>query len=225
MKDSVILDNVTKTFMHEGITVNALDGVSLSVKHGEFIAIMGKSGSGKTTLLNILGCLDVVSSGRYMLRDRDVSSMNDDELSEVRNSMIGFVFQQFYLLPYATVTENVLLPTLYRKKGELGHLKKRAAELLKLVGLEARENFKPKQLSGGQQQRVAIARALMNDPELILCDEPTGQLDSATAVSIMDLMAELNKSGKTIILVTHDKHTASYASKAVHLADGRVQSI
>jgi len=225
MKNSVILENVNKTFVHEGVTVHALDGINLTVEHGEFIAIMGRSGSGKTTLLNILGCLDVPSSGRYILMDRDVSSMNDDELSEVRNSMIGFVFQQFYLLPYATVTENVLLPTLYRKKGDLGQFKKRASELLKLVDLEARENFKPKQLSGGQQQRVAIARALMNDPEFILCDEPTGQLDSATALSIMDLMAELNRKGKTIILVTHDRQTAHYTARTVHLVDGRVQEI
>lgn len=223
MKNSIILENVSKTFIHEGITVNALSSVNLTIEHGEFIAIMGKSGSGKTTLLNVLGCLDIPSSGKYVLMGRDVSSMNDDELSEVRNTMIGFVFQQFYLLPYATVTENVLLPTLYRKNGNLGQQKKRASELLNLVGLDTRESFRPKQLSGGQQQRVAIARALMNDPEVILCDEPTGQLDSATAVSIMELLSELNSKGKTVILVTHDNQTARYAARTVHLVDGSIQ--
>lgn len=223
MKNSIILENVSKTFIHEGITVNALSVVNLTIEHGEFIAIMGKSGSGKTTLLNVLGCLDIPSSGKYVLMGRDVSSMNDDELSEVRNTMIGFVFQQFYLLHYATVTENVLLPTLYRKNGNLRQQKKQASALLNLVGLEARENFRPKQLSGGQQQRVAIARALMNDPEVILCDEPTGQLDSATAVSIMELLSELNSKGKTVILVTHDSQTARYAARTVHLVDGSIQ--
>ena len=223
MKNSVVLENVNKTFIHEGITVHALSGVNLTIEHGDFVAIMGKSGSGKTTLLNILGCLDIPSSGKYMLMNRDVSSMDDDELSEVRNTLIGFVFQQFYLLPYATVTENVLLPTLYRKNGNLRQLKKRASELLHMVELDKRDNFRPKQLSGGQQQRVAIARALINDPEVILCDEPTGQLDSATSMSIMELLSKLNRTGKTVILVTHDNQTARYASRNVYLVDGSIQ--
>jgi ABC-type lipoprotein export system ATPase subunit len=190
---------------------------------------MGTSGSGKTTLLNIIGCLDRPTSGRYLLAGREVfggesnsSGLDDNELSEVRNKHIGFIFQNFYLLPYATVLENVLLPALY---SDSRVNKTKAMEILRLVGLSERAKFKPNQLSGGQQQRVAIARALINEPELILADEPTGQLDSNTAREIMELLKELNKKGKTIILVTHDNNIAGYADKIIHMKDGRIVSV
>jgi ABC-type lipoprotein export system ATPase subunit len=214
------MENVTKTFsLGENVSVEVLKGIDLAVDEGEFIAIMGTSGSGKSTLMNLIGCLDVPTSGRYLLAGREVLGLQDDDLSELRNTHIGFVFQSFYLLPYATVLENVLLPTLYREKGG-GHVEKRAVELLHLVGLEKRMNFRPNRLSGGEQQRVALCRALMNDPEMILADEPTGQLDSKTASEIMNLLAEMNKKGKTVILVTHDAAIAANAQRIIRIKDG-----
>lgn len=201
------------------IEIEVLKGVDLRIDEGEFTAIMGASGSGKTTLMNIIGCLDVPSSGRYVLAGREVSRLSDDELSVIRNEHIGFVFQNFYLLPYATVLENVLLPSLYRESRR-DHTERRARELLERVGLGERIKFKPNQLSGGEQQRVAIARALVNDPDLLLTDEPTGQLDSKTAVEIMNLLVQMNEAGKTIVLITHDPNVAAYARRTVRMHDG-----
>jgi len=213
------MEDLHKTFYLGTQSVEVLRGISLRIDRGEFVAIMGTSGSGKSTLMNLIGCLDTPTSGRYILDGRDVSRLSDDELSEVRNSKIGFVFQSFYLLPYATVLDNVLLPTLYRERGR-DHMKDRALELLKAAGLQGRTRFRPGQLSGGEQQRVAICRALMNDPELILADEPTGQLDSRTAADIMKLFAALNERGKTVAVITHDAQIASYARRTLLIKDG-----
>jgi len=215
------LEDIKKTYRTGDIEVEVLKGINLGIKRGEFVAIMGTSGSGKTTLLNIIGCLDKPSSGRYLLAGREVSGLDDNELSKVRNKHIGFIFQNFYLLPYATVLENVLLPALY---SDSMVNKTKAMDILRLVGLSERARFKPNQLSGGQQQRVAIARALINEPDLILADEPTGQLDSLTAREIMELLKELNRKGKTIILVTHDNNIAGYAERILHMKDGRIVS-
>ncbi|MBF0607483.1 MAG: ABC transporter ATP-binding protein [Magnetococcales bacterium] len=215
------LSNVCKTYRVGDITVEALRGVSMTLNRGDFFAIMGVSGSGKTTLLNILGCLDVPTSGSYVLNGKDVSRTDDDTLSTIRNELIGFVFQSFYLLHYATVLENVLLPTLYKEKST-ADTSRRAEEVLKLVGLQDRADFKPRQLSGGQQQRVAIARALINAPQLLICDEPTGQLDSTTAREIMAIIKALHHSGKTIVLVTHDRDIAAYADKVLTIKDGQL---
>lgn len=201
------------------IDVEVLKGIDLLVEKGEFVAIMGASGSGKTTLMNIIGCLDVPTSGHYILAGKEVSNLSDDELSVIRNEHIGFVFQNFYLLPYATVFENVLLPTLYIERRK-DHVEKNATEILQLVGLKERIKFKPPQLSGGEQQRVAIARAIVNDPDLILTDEPTGQLDSNTAKEIMSLLTKMNERGKTLILITHDLNIASYAKRVIQIKDG-----
>jgi len=214
-----ILENIKKTYRMGDLEVEVLKGINLTIKKGEFVAIMGTSGSGKTTLMNIIGCLDVPTSGHYVFADREVSNLSDDELSVIRNEHIGFVFQSFYLLPYATAFENVLLPTLYIEKRKDG-AEKHAIELLRLVGLEERAKFKPTQLSGGEQQRVAIARALVNNPELLLADEPTGQLDSKTAVEIMNLLTKMNEQGKTVVVITHDQNIASYARRIAQIKDG-----
>jgi putative ABC transport system ATP-binding protein len=216
------MHEVTKSYQIGEETVKALRGIDLSIDAGELVAIMGTSGSGKTTLMNLIGCLDVPTSGRYVLADEEVSRLSDDELSEIRNQHIGFVFQSFYLLPYASVLENVLLPTLYKDKGRTGDEGGRPLELLRLVGLEDRVHFRPNQLSGGQQQRVAIARALVNDPEILLADEPTGQLDSKTAGEIMALLTAMNGRGKTVIVVTHDADIAAYAHRIIHIKDGMI---
>jgi putative ABC transport system ATP-binding protein len=217
-----VLEDVKKTYRIGEDEVEVLKGINLQVERGEFIAIMGPSGSGKTTLMNIIGCLDIPSSGRYILADKEVTHLSDDELSVLRNEHIGFVFQNFYLLPYATVLENVLLPTLYMEHSKNGLARKRAREILELVGLSDRAKFKPNQLSGGQQQRVAIARALINNPDLILADEPTGQLDSKTAGEIMDLLSKMNEQGKTVAVITHDAGTAAYARKTLRIRDGLI---
>jgi ABC-type lipoprotein export system ATPase subunit len=214
-----VLEDIRKSYKMGDADIEVLRGIDLQVEKGEFLAIMGTSGSGKTTLMNIIGCLDVPTSGRYMLADKEVSRLSDDELSLIRNEHIGFVFQNFYLLPYATVIENVLLPSLYVEKRR-DNFEQKAAELLQTVGLKERMKFKPPQLSGGEQQRVAIARALINDPDLLLTDEPTGQLDSKTAVEIMGLLVEMNKNGKTVIVITHDPNIAAYAGRTVRISDG-----
>jgi len=214
-----LMEDVRKTFRMGDDAVEVLKGIDLAVAPGEFAAIMGTSGSGKSTLMNLIGCLDVPTSGRYLLAGREVLGLQDDDLSELRNAHIGFVFQSFYLLPYATVLENVLLPTLYRESA-MDHAEERAVELLRLIGLEARIRFRPNRLSGGEQQRVAICRALMNDPELLLADEPTGQLDSRTAAEIMNLLAKMNERGKTVIVVTHDPAIAAYAKRIIRIRDG-----
>lgn len=218
-----LMEDIRKTYHTGNVDIEVLRGVNLLIEKGDFVAIMGTSGSGKTTLMNIIGCLDVPTSGRYILADREVSNLTDDELSVIRNEHIGFVFQNFYLLPYATVLENVLLPTLYREK-QKDDVDKRAMEILRLVGLEDRAKFKPNQLSGGQQQRVAIARALVNDPELLLADEPTGQLDSKTATDIMGLLVTLHERGTTVAVITHDANIASYAKRLVQIKDGVIVS-
>ncbi len=218
-----LMEDIKKTFRIGEDDVDVLKGVNMAVGEGEFVAIMGASGSGKTTLMNIIGCLDTPTSGRYVLAGKEVSHLSDDELSVIRNEHIGFVFQNFYLLPYATVLENVLLPTLYMDK-KRDSAEKRALELLELVGLGDRKKFKPNQLSGGQQQRVAIARALVNDPDLLLADEPTGQLDSKTATEIMSLLTTMHERGKTVIVITHDQAVASYAKRLIQLKDGIVVS-
>jgi putative ABC transport system ATP-binding protein len=213
------MEDIKKTYRMGDQDVEVLKGINLNIEKGEFVSVMGTSGSGKTTLMNIIGCLDVPTSGKYILADREVSHLTDDELSVIRNEHVGFVFQNFYLLPYATVLENVLLPTLYIEHHKNG-AEKRANELLQLVGLKERAKFKPNQLSGGEQQRVAIARALINNPELVLADEPTGQLDSTTTTEIMSLLKKMNEQGKTVILITHDSSVAAYAKRIVHIQDG-----
>jgi putative ABC transport system ATP-binding protein len=217
------MEDIRKVYRIGDVDVEVLKGVNLSVERGEFVALMGTSGSGKTTLMNIIGCLDVPTSGRYVLADREISSLSDDDLSVIRNEHIGFIFQNFYLLPYATVLENVLLPSLYVEKRQ-DDPDRRALDLLQLVGLQDRARFRPSQLSGGQQQRVAITRALINNPELLLADEPTGQLDSATAAEIMNVLVKTNERGTTVLVITHDSTIASYAQRIVQIRDGVIVS-
>jgi putative ABC transport system ATP-binding protein len=214
-----LMEKVHKSFRMGEESVEVLKGIDLTIEREEICAIMGVSGSGKSTLMNLIGCLDVPSSGRYRFAEREVLGLADDELSEIRNAHIGFVFQSFYLLPYATVLENVLLPSLYRERVK-DNARERAVELLKLIGLGERLRFRPNRLSGGEQQRVAICRALMNDPELLLADEPTGQLDSRTAAEIMNLLVAMNERGKTVVIVTHDPAIAAYAKRIIRIKDG-----
>jgi len=211
-----------KVYNQGGQAIEVLKGISLSVDPGEFIALLGTSGSGKSTLMHILGLLDRPTSGRYQLAGQDVAQLADERLSDLRNRMVGFIFQSFYLIPYASARDNVMLPGLYSQTpGKI--LKHRAEELLTLVGLNDRMDFRPSQLSGGQQQRVAIARALINDPQVLLADEPTGQLDSKTSTEILDLLTDINRQGRTVILVTHDQATAAYAKRRIFLDDGRIR--
>ncbi len=221
MKEVIKLQKITKIYQTAGIKTYALRGIDLTVHEGEFVAIMGASGSGKTTLMNIIGCLDTPTSGKYYLLGNDVSQLDDDKLSQIRNEYIGFVFQQFFLIPYLTAYENILVPALYSKTN-FAEKEKKAEEILKMLGLYNRKNNKPSQLSGGQQQRIAIGRALINDPKLILADEPTGALDSKTAEEIMNIFVELNRKGRTIILITHDPKVASYAHRIVKISDGQI---
>ena len=203
--------------------VRALDGVSLSVHTGEFVAIIGHSGSGKSTLMNMLGCLDVPTSGTYILNGRDVSSLSDNELSEVRNNEIGFIFQGFNLIPNLTAVENVELPLIYRKVDKSPR-RRLAEEALEKVGLKERMKHKPSEMSGGQQQRVAIARAIAAAPPLILADEPTGNLDSKSTQDIMNILDGLNEQGNTIVLITHDDGIAENAKRVVRIMDGKIES-
>ena len=223
MKEVIRLENVNKIYETAGIKTHALKDINLTIYEGEFVAIMGASGSGKTTLMNIMGCLDTPTSGKYYLMGKDVSTLDDDHLSEIRNQYIGFVFQQFFLIPYLTAYENILVPVIYSKYN-FKEKEKKAEEILKKIGLKDKKNHKPNQLSGGQQQRVAIGRALINNPELILADEPTGALDSKTAQEIMRIFVDLNKSGKTIVLITHDPNVASYAQRILKISDGKIIS-
>ncbi len=221
----VQLIEVHKTYRTGEMGVHAVRGVSLEIHRGEFVALMGASGSGKSTLMNILGCLDRPTSGQYLLDRSDVSHLTRDQLADIRNSKIGFVFQNFNLLPRTSARENVELPLLYGKH-QLSNqqLRERADRVLASVGLQGREDHHPSQLSGGQQQRVAIARALINDPEVLLADEPTGNLDSRTSVEIMGIFQELNKRGITIIMVTHESDIAAFARRDVAMRDGLVRS-
>jgi putative ABC transport system ATP-binding protein len=203
--------------------VHAVRGVSLEIQRGEFVALMGASGSGKSTLMNIVGCLDRPSAGRYILDDADVSALDRDRLADIRNRKLGFVFQNFNLLPRTSARENVELPLLYgAHRLTNAQLREKADQVLASVGLQGREDHHPSQLSGGQQQRVAIARALINDPEVVLADEPTGNLDSRTSIEIMGIFQQLNQRGITIIMVTHEPDIASYARRNVVMRDGLV---
>ncbi len=216
------LKDLTKTYEMGSSSVRALDGLSVEFEAGSFWAIMGKSGSGKSTLLNLLGCLDRPTSGSYVLNGRDVAELSDDELSDVRLANIGFIFQSFNLIAELTVQENIELPGFYADVEEEQYVA-RARELAELVDLSDRLQHKPTELSGGQRQRVAIARALMNDPSIILADEPTGNLDSSTGDQIMDIIKDLNSKGKTILMVTHDEDVAQHAGEHLYLKDGRRQ--
>ena len=222
---AVRLEDVHKTYHTGEVDVHAVRGVSMEIARGEFVALMGSSGSGKSTLMNILGCLDRPTTGRYFLDGEDVSSLSRDQLADVRNRKLGFVFQNFNLLARTSALENVELPLLY---GALrlsnAQLREKAEQVLAAVGLQGRSDHHPSQLSGGQQQRVAVARALINDPEVLLADEPTGNLDSRTSVEVMDIFQKLNDNGITIIMVTHEADIAAYARRNVVMRDGRILS-
>ncbi len=224
MDYAVKLEDIRKTYRMGTSEVHALDGVTTAFEKGSFWAIMGPSGSGKSTMLNLLGCLDRPTSGKYYLDGKDVSSMNDDELSDIRLKYLGFIFQSFNLIPQLSVEENIALPLYYLGWG-MQKRTERARELGELVGLEARMNHKPSELSGGQQQRVAIARALSNDPVFLLADEPTGNLDTANSIEIIELLKRLNKEGKTIIMVTHEPEIAQYATRRLVMRDGKIHSM
>jgi len=218
----IATDRLTKTYALGEVTVNALQGVTLTIERGSFVAIMGASGSGKSTLMNLLGCLDRPTSGRYWLDGVPVEGLDRDRLAEIRNEKIGFVFQNFNLLPRMSAVENVQLPLLY-KNGDTSDANERARSVLALVGLAGRESSLPTQLSGGQQQRLAIARALINEPEILLADEPTGQLDSHTSAEIMGIFQQLNRNhGITIVVVTHSDEVARYASRMITFRDGEI---
>ena len=219
----VQLENVCKDYMQGKEPVHVLHDISMTVEEGEYIAIMGPSGSGKTTLMNLLGCLDVPTSGTYLLEGRDIGSLSDDALSDIRNQSVGFVFQHFHLLPKMTALDNVALPLLYRGVSQKDR-RTRAEAALKLMGLEDRMDFYPNQLSGGQQQRVAIARAIVGNPKLLLADEPTGALDTASGVQIMDIFRRLSRRGITIIMITHELGIAQCADKIYHILDGRLHT-
>jgi putative ABC transport system ATP-binding protein len=220
----ISLEDVTKTYQMGDVEVRALRGVSLTIEKGEFVAVMGHSGSGKSTAMNIIGCLDRPTSGRYWLDGLEVSGLSRDQLARIRNRTLGFVFQSFNLLSRTSALENVELPLLYAGGLSRQERHARAKKSLERVSLGDRMHHTPSQLSGGQQQRVAIARALVNDPRVILADEPTGNLDSRTSVEVMALFQELGRSGITVVLVTHEPDVSTYASRVVLLKDGRLQS-
>ena len=223
MKKSIIkLENVWKIYKMGNVEVNALQGLNLDVKQGEFIAIMGPSGSGKSTAVNMIGCLDVPTKGRIWLDTYDISKLSESELAQIRGKKIGFIFQQFNLIPTLTALENVMLPMIFQGRDESERIK-RAIELLELVGLGERIYHKPTELSGGQQQRVAIARALANNPEVIIADEPTGNLDSKTGLIVLDFLQKLHKKdNKTIIMVTDDGNLSKVAERVESLKDGKI---
>ena len=222
MESEIIsLFNIWKVYRLGLADVPVLKGINLSIKTGEHLSIMGPSGSGKTTMLNILGCLDKPTEGQYLMQERKISALSDDELSEIRSRKIGFVFQTFNLIPQLTVLENIGIPLFYQGVDE--HIiKGKASKLAKLVGLAQRIEHRPSELSGGERQRVAIARALINEPVLILADEPTGNLDSETGREIMELLIQLNKEGKTLVVITHDQKIAGYSKRIVRLLDGEI---
>ncbi len=223
MEAIIELREIRKTYFMGSNSLEVLKGISLNIFKNEYVALMGPSGSGKSTLMNILGCLDTPTSGKYILNGTDVSKMPDDALAEVRNTEIGFVFQQFNLLPRLTAAENVALPLIYAGTGKKERME-RAMEALKKVGLQDRSHHKSNELSGGQIQRVAIARALVNNPSILLADEPTGNLDSKTSMEVMDIFSSIQAAGNTVVLVTHEEDIAGYAKRVVRLRDGLIET-
>ena len=223
MNSIIHLDNIQKAYYMGNQAIPVLKGITLDIFRNEYVALMGPSGSGKSTLMNILGCLDSPTGGKYILNDKDVSKMLDDDLAEVRNTEIGFVFQQFNLLPRLTAAENVALPLIYAGINKKDRVE-RAMEALRKVGLADRSHHKSNELSGGQIQRVAIARALVNNPSILLADEPTGNLDSKTSVEVMEIFGNIQQAGNTVILVTHEEEIAKYAHRIVRLKDGVIES-
>ncbi|MFA5014359.1 MAG: ABC transporter ATP-binding protein [Actinomycetota bacterium] len=221
-KKIIEIKNVTKIYKIDSLKVNALNGIDLEIDNGEFLSIMGPSGSGKSTLMNILGCLDTPTSGSYLLEDEDVSKLNDNQLAEIRNKKVGFVFQTFNLLSRTNITGNVELPLIYSKGKKSRSRKDLISEVINSVGLAEWVRHRPNELSGGQRQRVAIARALVNDPAIILADEPTGNLDSRTGEEIMAIFQSLNRQGKTILFVTHEIDLAKHAGRIIYLKDGAI---
>ncbi|MFT5646543.1 MAG: putative ABC transport system ATP-binding protein [Aureispira sp.] len=223
MQPVIDIQDVKKSYQMGEQIVHALRGITLNIKRNEYVALMGPSGSGKSTLMNMLGCLDTPTSGLYLLNEQNVSTLIDDELAEIRNKEIGFVFQTFNLIPRLSSLENVALPLVYAGMKKSARLDK-AQEVLESVGLGDRVDHKPNELSGGQRQRVAVARALVNDPSIILADEPTGNLDSKTSIEIMALFEEIHNNGNTVILVTHEPDIAEHAHRIIRLKDGEIES-
>lgn len=223
MENVIEIRSIIRNFQLGQETVYVLKGIDLDIKRGEYVAIMGPSGSGKSTLMNLLGCLDTPTDGTYKLNGKDVSQMTDDQLAEIRNKEIGFVFQTFNLLPRTTALDNVALPMVYAGSSKKDRVH-RASEVLSDVGLADRMDHKPNQLSGGQRQRVAVGRALVNKPSIILADEPTGNLDSKTSVEIMQLFDDIHAAGNTVILVTHEEDIAAHAHRVIRLRDGVIES-
>ncbi|HEX9917368.1 MAG TPA: ABC transporter ATP-binding protein [candidate division Zixibacteria bacterium] len=221
MNQLILTEDLVKIYKLGDYEIHALRGINLSIEKGEFVAIMGPSGSGKSTLMHILGCLDRPTKGSYLLEGKDISSLDRDNLAQIRNQKVGFVFQSFNLLSRTTALENVELPLLYNGTTSKQNMQK-AKKALATVGLEGRENSFPNQLSGGQQQRVALARALINDPAIILADEPTGNLDTRTSIEVMEIFQSLNENGITIILITHEKDIAAYAKRNIAFRDGKI---
>lgn len=223
MNNVIQLKDIHKNYQLGKLVIPALKSIDLEIERNEYVALMGPSGSGKSTMMNILGCLDTASSGTYLLNGKDVSNLSEEQLAEIRNIEIGFVFQTFNLLPRLNALENVELPMIYKGMGKKER-KARAREVLDMVGLSDRMDHKPNELSGGQRQRVAIARALVNNPSIILADEPTGNLDSKTSVEIMEILNEIHRQGNTVILVTHEEDIAEFAERVIRLKDGIVAS-
>lgn len=223
MNPVIHLEAIRKTYFMGTHSLDVLKGIDLNIHRNEYVALMGPSGSGKSTLMNILGCLDTPTSGKYVLNNRDVSKMTDDELAEVRNKEIGFVFQQFNLLPRLTAAENVALPLVYAGVNKKIRMEK-ANEALAKVGLADRAHHKSNEMSGGQIQRVAIARAIVNNPSILLADEPTGNLDTKTSIEVMEIFGQIQAAGNTVILVTHEEDIAAYAKRVVRLRDGLIET-
>lgn len=223
MSDVISLDGIQKNYIMGEEVIQALRNITLTIHHNEYVALMGPSGSGKSTLMNVVGLLDTPTSGKYILNNQDVSRLNDNEMAVIRNKEIGFVFQTFNLMPRLTALENVALPLIYAGKNKTFR-EERAKEMLRAVGLEERMLHKPNELSGGQKQRVAIARALVNNPSIILADEPTGNLDSKTSFEIMGIFDQIHKNGNTVIIVTHEEDISHFAHRIVKLLDGEVHS-